>query len=123
VTQKPRDIHDRAFNFACDVIDFCDSVRDLRATTRHLIWQLFKAATSIGSNLEEASAGQSKADFIAKAAIALKEARESYFWLRVISNKRPALVEAATPLLREANGLVSVLTVILRNARSNPGRG
>jgi four helix bundle protein len=120
---KPRDIQDRAFKFGCDVIEFCDAVRDRRATTRHLLWQLFKAGMSIGSNLEEASAGQSKADFIAKAAISLREARESHFWLRVIRAKRASLATGADPLLQEADRLVAILTAILRNARGNPGRG
>jgi four helix bundle protein len=123
MARKPRDIQERAFKFGCDVIEFCDAVRDGRATTRHLLSQLFKAAMSIGSNLEEASAGQSKADFIAKAAISLREARESYFWLRVIRAKRTNLAAAAEPLLEEADRLVAILTAILRNARGNPGRG
>ena len=47
--------------------------------------QLLYAATSVGANLEEAVAGQSKADFIHKNAIALKEARETNYWLRLIN--------------------------------------
>jgi four helix bundle protein len=53
--------------------------------SRTLITQLLKAGTSVGANLEEAQAGQSKPDFISKNAIALKEARESKYWLRLIS--------------------------------------
>ena len=105
------------------MIEFCDGVSDRRATTQHIIFQLVKAGTSIGSNLEEASAGQSKADFIAKAAISLREARESHFWLRVIRTKRTNLAAAADPLLQEADRLVAILTAILRNARGNPSRG
>ncbi|WP_291093681.1 four helix bundle protein [Empedobacter sp. UBA6745] len=47
-------------------------------------YQLVKAATSIGANYEEAQAGSSKADFINKVDISLKEARESNYWLRLI---------------------------------------
>src|SRR5688572_10788210 len=99
MARKARDIQDRAFNFGCEVIEFCDSVPDLRATTRYVLWPPFKAGTSVGSNLEEASAGQSKADFIAKTAVSLKEARESHYWLRVISAKRPALAATAKPIV------------------------
>jgi four helix bundle protein len=49
-----------------------------------IISQLIAAATSVGANLEEAVAGQSRADFIHKNAISLKEARESNYWLRLI---------------------------------------
>lgn len=48
--------------------------------------QLLKSATSIGANAEEAVAGQSTADFISKLSIARKEARETKYWLRIISS-------------------------------------
>ena len=47
MAREQRDIRDRAFKFGCDVIEFCDSVPDLRATTRYALWQLFKAGTSV----------------------------------------------------------------------------
>jgi four helix bundle protein len=49
-----------------------------------VLLQLLDAATSVGANLEEAKAGQSRADFIHKNAISLKEAREANYWLRLI---------------------------------------
>lgn len=52
---------------------------------RLLSKQLIRSGTSIGANLEEAQAGQSKADSISKNAIALKEARETYYLLRLLS--------------------------------------
>ncbi len=45
---------------------------------------MLKAGTSVGANLEEAQAGQSRADFVHKNSISLKEARESNYWLRLI---------------------------------------
>ena len=80
--------------------------------------QLTDAASSIGANLEEAKAGQSKADFYAKLRIALKEARESYYWLRLLGRSgaiQPARIE---PLIEEANEIVAVLTSIAK--KSNP---
>ena len=75
---------------------------------------------SVGSNLEEAEAGQSKADFISKCRISLKEARESLYWLRLIRKNeliKPVLVE---PLIKEANEIVAVLTTIVKNASQPP---
>lgn len=46
--------------------------------------QVLRSGTSIGANMEEAQAAQSRRDFIAKLAIALKEARETHYWLRLI---------------------------------------
>ena len=63
---KTFDIYDRVFNFACRVV-----IMD-KGLSRN---QLVRASTSVGSNLEEAKAGQSKADFHSKLRIALKEAR------------------------------------------------
>jgi four helix bundle protein len=51
-------------------------------------WQLLRSGTSIGANLEEAQAGESKLDFICKNAIALKEALETIYWLRLFDEKR-----------------------------------
>jgi four helix bundle protein len=47
--------------------------------------QLLRSGTSIGANVEEGQAGQSEADFIAKYGIACKEARETYYWLKLFS--------------------------------------
>lgn len=46
--------------------------------------QILRRGTSIGANIEEGIAGQSKADFIAKFQIALKESRETHYWLRLL---------------------------------------
>lgn len=48
--------------------------------------QLLRSATSIGANIEEAIGGQSKRDFYAKLTIAYKEARETKYWLRLLSD-------------------------------------
>jgi four helix bundle protein len=92
-------------------------------SSRLMAAQLTRAATSLGSNLEEASAGQSKPDFISKVSIALKEARESLYWLRVIAAVREPLRTRTTPLISEADQLVAILTTILKLARSRPTRG
>jgi len=118
-----RDIQERAFRFACAVIRFCDTAEDRRRTTDHLVLQLFQAGTSIGANLAEASAGQTKPDFIAKTCVSLKEAREARYWLMLIAATRRPLEPAALPLIDEARQLVSILTTIVKNARSHPGRG
>jgi four helix bundle protein len=77
--------------------------------------QLLHSGTAIGSNLEEAKAGQSRADFIAKARISLKEARESHFWLRLIEREilDPKRIH---PLVEEANEIVAILTTIIKKA-------
>ena len=123
VGDSGRDIQERAFRFACAVVAFCDTADDRRRTTERLLLQLFAAGTSIGANLAEASAGQTKPDFIAKTCVSLKEAREARYWLLLIAATRIRLQPAAEILVDEASQLVRILTAIVKNARSNPGRG
>jgi len=123
MAETRRDIQKRAFLFACTIVTFCDVVSDTRFSTRHLVQQLLKAGTSIGANLEEAAAGQTKPDFIAKTFVSLKEAREARYWLRLIAACREPLCDSVAPLLAECEQLVAILTVILRTARASGGRG
>ena len=82
--EKIWDIRERAFAFAVRIVKLCRDLEKSGQVSRTLIVQLLKAGTSVGAKLEEAQGGQSKADFIAKNSISLKEARESRYWLRVI---------------------------------------
>jgi four helix bundle protein len=79
--------------------------------------QLLRSATSIGANLEEADAGQSRSDFISKCSISLKEARESLYWLRLLQ-ATDKLNVATEPLVHECDRIVAVLTAIVRKTRS-----
>lgn len=123
MAESKRDIEERAFRFACDIVRFCDRQLSAGRVLNRLLLQLVDASTAVGANLEEAAAGQSKADFIAKVCIARKEAREARYWLRVIvacyEPCRPALL----PLIGEGTELLAIISAIVRKARSNPGRG
>ena len=102
MSPKHRDIQERTFRFACEVVDFCENlIGSLSQIRRRVAAQLFDAGTSVASNLEEAVAGQSKADFIAKVFVSPKEARESHFWLRLI--KATAQRPSPEPIRSSAN--------------------
>ena len=77
------DLSDRFMNLVINIIKL---ERGLIKTYsgRHIYGQLFRAGTSSGANYEEARAGESRADFIHKMQIVLKELRESYFWIKLI---------------------------------------
>jgi four helix bundle protein len=85
----PFDIQERSFLFACRIITFCRRLNTADPVLRRLSWQLLDAGTSVGANLEEADTGQTKRDFIAKAAIARKESAETRYWLRLIAFADP----------------------------------
>jgi four helix bundle protein len=72
--------------------------------------------------MEESGAGQTKPDFIGKQCIALKEARESHFWLRVIAATYPPAATEIKPHLEEASELIAMITASIRTAKSNPNR-
>jgi len=79
-----RDLQERLFKFAVDVIG---ATKELPYTTEYklIIYQLVKSSSSVGANYEEAQAAVSKADFSNKVGIALKEIRESNYWIRIIN--------------------------------------
>ena len=120
---KPYDIRERAFVFACEIIAFGRIVAERGYLMARLAGQLVAAGGSIGANLEEAADAQSKEDFIAKNFIALKEAREVRFWLRLISASEESLAVRAQPLIAEASEFIAMLTAGIKRARSNPHRG
>ena len=80
---KDNIIVDRSFSFSVRVVNLykylCDEKKEYVLSK-----QLLRSGTSIGANINEAQAGQSKADFIAKMAIASKEARESKYWIDLL---------------------------------------
>jgi four helix bundle protein len=115
------DIYERTFEFACRIVRL-HRLGARGPTARPLLNQLLRSGTGIGANLEEAEAGQSKADFIAKTRIALKEARETVYWLRLIAATEIVKPPRIEPLTQEARELVAILTTIVRNASTNPSR-
>ena len=112
----PYNIQQRAFDFAVTVVNFCRGLTAGHPVTRRVGWQLLDAATSIGANMEEADAAQSRRDFIAKTAIARKESRETVFWIRLIV--ATDLRERLLPILAEAKEISRIVSAIHRNARS-----
>jgi four helix bundle protein len=121
--EPPYDIQERTFVFAVQVVNFCRELCDAHPVSRRLSWQLLDAATSTGANMEEASAGQSKPDFVSKTAIARKEARESIYWLRLLAATDARCRSAVPPLLDEAKQIAAIISAIKRKAESNPDRG
>jgi four helix bundle protein len=75
----------------------------------------------VGANLEEAEAGQSKRDFVHKNAIALKEARESAYWLRLIAASHeldPAIRKGIEELADETMQIANIVAKIMINTKS-----
>jgi four helix bundle protein len=80
---------------------------------RVLAQQLLRSGTSVGANVQEAQAGQSRADFISKYSIALKEARETLYWLRLLDASGELSNGSCEVLLREADEIARVIASII----------
>ena len=78
--------------------------------------QLLRSGTSIGANVEENLAGQTKKDFIAKMSIASKESRETSYWLRLLQASN--LVNLTyEKYLSEINEIINILTAIVKTSQ------
>ncbi|MCA9131403.1 MAG: four helix bundle protein [Planctomycetales bacterium] len=111
------DLPDRTFQFAERIVKLCQVLDGQSGAARTLSRQLLRSGTSIGANVEEAQASQSRRDFAAKYSIACKEARESHYWLRLIVATELMPADRLAPLIDEANQLVAVLTAIIKKTR------
>ena len=111
--EKPRDICERALAFAVRVVRLCQSLDGRPGVNATLSRQLLRAGTSIGANLEEAQAGQSRGDFVSKISIALKEARETDHWLRLLEAVGIGSVDQMRELRGEGRELKLILGAIL----------
>ena len=117
------DIHERTFRYAMDAIGVYTELQSQRNSAGWIIGkQLLRSATSIGANMEEAKAAETRADFIHKCSISQKEARESLYWLRLLSASGILEELRLAPLINETHEIVAILTAIGKNARQNMNR-
>ena len=111
------DICMRSFEFAVRLIRLCQYLDEQPGVGRTLGKQLLRAGTSVGANVEEAQAGQSRADFISKYAIALKETRETHDWLRLLVASEVIPGARVSDLLQEADEMMRIIGAIIVSAK------
>ncbi len=112
------DLPERTFEFARRVVMLCRFLDEEPGVSRTLGNQLLRSGTSIGANVEEGQAAQSKADFVNKYSIACKEARETHYWLRLLAASEILPPDRLAELEIECNELVAVLTSIIKKMKS-----
>jgi four helix bundle protein len=116
--QKKRDIVERTFNFSIEIIKLI-SLLPKNSLGFALTNQIVRSGTSIGANVEEAQGAISKKEFIQRMQIALKEARETRYWIRIIIETKLAKEAAVNNILDENNQLLGILSTIVKNAKNN----
>jgi four helix bundle protein len=110
-------IQKKSYDFALQIISLYQML--CKANEFVLSKQLLRSGTSIGANVEEAQAGQSTADFIAKMSIASKEARETNYWLRLLRDSGTINESEVGSLIVESESIIKILTSIVKTSSKN----
>jgi four helix bundle protein len=106
----------KSFDFALQIIELYKQMQNQKEYV--LSKQILRSGTSIGANIEEATAGISKRDFTHKMSIASKEARETKYWLRLIQHSQIVDVETSN-LLVQVEELIRILTSIVKTSQGS----
>lgn len=80
--------------------------------------QILRSGTSIGANIEEAIGGQSKADFISKLQIALKESRETHYWIRLLVDSGFLDKKSGNSIISDCEEILKLLNSILKTSKT-----
>jgi four helix bundle protein len=108
-------ILDKSFGFALQIIELYKQMTEQKEFV--LSKQVLRSGTSIGANVEEATAAFSKKDFTAKMSIASKEARETRYWLRLIDKSQIVKIDVEL-YLKEIEEIIKILTAIVKTSQS-----
>jgi four helix bundle protein len=109
---------ERLINFAARVGKVVDALPDTRMG-RHVGGQLVRSATSPAPNYEEGCAAESRADFVHKLSICLKELRESRTWIRLIIKTEMLPEHRLGEVLDECNQLCNIIARSIVTAKEN----
>ena len=109
-------IEDKSFSFAVRVVNL---YKYLTADKKEYVLskQLIRSGTSIGANVAEAQKAQTKADFYTKMCIALKEANESFYWLRLLKETHYLTDKEFDDISADVDEIISILTTICKNTQ------
>jgi len=113
--KKTDEIYDRSYQFALDVIRL---YRGLQVQNEYVLSkQLVRAGTGIGAGVEESAAAQNRREFMAKMAKALRDARETRYWLRLLMDSRICTKVDFSDALPKVEELVRMLTVTVKSGQ------
>lgn len=118
LTFKKEDLIERVLDFGVRIIKLVGKLPKTPAGFK-VGSQIVGSATSIGANTQEAQDASSKADFISKMSIALREAKESKFWLKLIKKSGLLKAEEVDSELKEADELCAIYSTIVKKTKLN----
>ena len=102
------ELSERLLDFAANIVKLAIGL-NRTPVGRHIGGQLARSATSAGANYEEACGAESRADFIHKLQLVLKELRESLYWLRLIGKTNITIASNLDGLAKEASELANIV--------------
>jgi len=118
MTKRDNPVVEKSTNFALKIIDFCELLEGKRKYV--IANQLLKSGTSIGANIHEAQNAESRADFIHKIKIALKELEETKYWLILCEKSKTYLF--TSDLKTDINELGLIMYKIISTSKKNSKR-
>ena len=112
-------IVDKSELFADRITKMYRNLSDKRLGDKDLLKQIVRSGTSVGANVSEGQYAQSKADFLTKMTIALKEANETRYWLKRLHAFGSLSEKEYSSIITDNEGIISILTVITKTTREN----
>tara|TARA_R100000005_G_C4982447_1_gene191832 strand:+ start:293 stop:667 length:375 start_codon:yes stop_codon:yes gene_type:complete len=109
-------VSDKSFEFALSIVQLYKKLVDQREYV--ISKQLLRSATSIGANVEEASAAPTKKDFAYKMSISSKEARETRYWLKLLDRSQIVELDYSN-YIKDITELIRILTAIVKTAQKH----
>jgi len=120
--KKKFDLQERFIDYAVRIINLSEQLPETK-TGKHISSQILRSGTSPAANYGEAQSAESRADFIHKLKIALKELRETEVWLKIIIKAKTIQPsEELSTLLQETDELISILFKSIDTAKKNNER-
>jgi four helix bundle protein len=120
--EKANIISERLLNYGAEIIKLCYKLkRD--AVGYHIKDQLLRSGTSAGANYEEACGAQSRADFVHKMQIVLKELRESMYWLKLIERIQLLKEDGIKNIIKETEEISNIIGKSIVTAKKPVIRG
>ncbi len=114
---KENVLKSKSYSFALEIVKVC---RELQSNKEFILSkQLLRSGTAIGALVEEANQGESKADFIHKLSIANKEANETQYWIRLLTDSNMLSKETGEPILEKSVELIKISTASIKTSKAN----
>ncbi len=120
--EREYDLQDRLVDFAVRIIKLSEKLPETKAG-KHVSTQILRSGTSPAPNYGEAQSAESKADFVHKLKVALKELRETEIWIKIIT--KAEMIKPASqmvPLLQETDELIAILFTSIETAKKGKAR-